>query len=183
MPSGPPGKPSGVLSLAEPRARGERAALSVLLAARRSAVEASTNAQRQLHALVVMAPEVLRDRFRGKTTLQMVDVTCRLRSNSSWDLETRTTAEVLRSLGRRSRTLGDEEVDIKRNAEEDHARQTASGDLPTGIVGSRKYASHRDRIESEQGARQRIKSQTPLAHSDKPRARAGGGKGQRWMRA
>ncbi len=94
--------------LATPRARGERAALSVRLAARRSAVEGSTDAQRQLHALVVMAPEALRGRFRGKTTLQMVDVACRLRIDPRWDLETRTTAEVLRCLGRRSRTLGEE---------------------------------------------------------------------------
>ena len=42
--------------LAQPRAAGQRAALSVRLAARRSAVQASTDAQRQLHALVVAAP-------------------------------------------------------------------------------------------------------------------------------
>jgi transposase len=43
--------------LAQPRAAGHRAALSVRLAARRSAVQASTDAQRQLHALVVAAPD------------------------------------------------------------------------------------------------------------------------------
>ena len=42
--------------LAQPRAAGHRAALSVRLAARRSAVQATTDAQRQLHALVVAAP-------------------------------------------------------------------------------------------------------------------------------
>jgi Transposase len=40
--------------LAQPRAAGHRAALSVRLAARRSAVQATTDAQRQLHALVVL---------------------------------------------------------------------------------------------------------------------------------
>ena len=54
--------------LAQPRAAGERAALAVLLAARRSAVDAATDAQRQLHALVIAAPETLRARFRGQTT-------------------------------------------------------------------------------------------------------------------
>lgn len=58
--------------LAEPRASGERAALSVLLAGRRSAVEAATVAQRQLHALVIAAPEQLRSKFRGQSTTVMV---------------------------------------------------------------------------------------------------------------
>jgi transposase len=41
--------------LAQPRAAGHRAAVAVRLAARRSAVQAATDAQRQLHALVVAA--------------------------------------------------------------------------------------------------------------------------------
>jgi transposase len=48
--------------LAQPRAAGHRAALSVRLTARRSAVQATTDAQRQLHALVVAAPDPLRGR-------------------------------------------------------------------------------------------------------------------------
>ncbi len=63
--------------LAEPRARGDRAALSVLLATRRSAVEATQLANHQLHALVVTAPEPLRTKFRGQTTTE------RLRSRAS----------------------------------------------------------------------------------------------------
>ena len=42
--------------LAQPRATGPRAALSVRLVARRSAVQAAGDAQRQLHALVIAAP-------------------------------------------------------------------------------------------------------------------------------
>jgi len=91
--------------LAQPRARGERAALSVLLCARRSAVEAATAAQRQLHALVVAAPETLRARFRARSTAQMVEMAARLRVNDQSDLETRTTAEVLRALARRIRAM------------------------------------------------------------------------------
>src|SRR3954466_15618786 len=58
--------------LAQPKTGPERAALQMPLPARRAAVEASTDAQRQLHALVVTAPETVRARFRGHTTAQMV---------------------------------------------------------------------------------------------------------------
>jgi transposase len=55
--------------LAQPHAAGHRAALQVRLAARRSAVQAATDAQRQLHALVVAAPDTLRGRLRNLTRL------------------------------------------------------------------------------------------------------------------
>jgi hypothetical protein len=51
--------------LGTPRATGDRQALSVLLAARRLAVQAAGDAQRQLFSLVIAAPEALRGRFRG----------------------------------------------------------------------------------------------------------------------
>ncbi|WP_343913677.1 IS110 family transposase, partial [Ornithinicoccus hortensis] len=46
--------------LGTPRSGGDRQALSVLLAARRSAVNASTDAQRQLFSLLIAAPEPIR---------------------------------------------------------------------------------------------------------------------------
>jgi len=91
--------------LATPRAAGERAALAVRLAARRSAVDASTVAQRQLLALIVAAPETLRSRFRGLTTPATVTAAARLRTSMSWDLETTTTAQVLRELARRVQAM------------------------------------------------------------------------------
>src|SRR5215212_9796610 len=54
--------------LAQPRAAGHRAALQVRLTARRSAVQATGDAQRQLHALVTAAPETLRGRLRNMAT-------------------------------------------------------------------------------------------------------------------
>lgn len=87
--------------LAQPRCDGERAALSVRLTARRSAVDASTTAQRQLHALIVAAPETLRGRLRGKPTTEMVRICTRLRADARWDTMTRETAVVLRTLARR----------------------------------------------------------------------------------
>jgi transposase len=91
--------------LGEPRAGGERAALCVLLAARRSAVEGAGVARQQLHALVVVAPEQLRARFRGRSTRVMVGVAVRLRVDHRRDVESQATAEALRSLARRVRDL------------------------------------------------------------------------------
>jgi transposase len=91
--------------LGEPRAAGERAALSVLLAARRSAADGSRVARQQLHALVAAAPEPLRARFRGHGTRAMVDVAARLRTDRRRDVEWQATVEVLRSLARRARDL------------------------------------------------------------------------------
>jgi hypothetical protein len=68
-----------------------RAARGVLLAARRSAVDARITAQRQIHALVVAAPESLRSRFRAKTTYSVVRIATRLRVSAQQDLETKTT--------------------------------------------------------------------------------------------
>ena len=91
--------------LARPRTGTERKALAVRLAARRSAVEAATVAQRQLHAFVTAAPEALRAKFRGQGTRAMLATAARLRTQPSWDIETTTTTHVLRGLARRCRDL------------------------------------------------------------------------------
>lgn len=87
--------------LGTPRASGDRQALSVLLAARRSAIDAATIAQRQLFSLTIAAPEVLRGKLRGRTLHDQVRIASRLRVNADWDTETTTTALVLRHLARR----------------------------------------------------------------------------------
>jgi transposase len=98
--------------LAQPRAIGPRAALSVRLAARRSAVQAAGDAQRQLHALVIAAPPALRERLRAvRSTRQLVAVCARMRVHSDWDVETASTAATLRSLARRIRELTAEAAD------------------------------------------------------------------------
>jgi transposase len=51
--------------LAQPRRRGSREAIRVLLAAREGAVRARTQAIAQLKALIVSAPQGLRDQLRG----------------------------------------------------------------------------------------------------------------------
>jgi transposase len=94
--------------LAQPRATGHRAALSVRLAARRSAVQATGDAQRQLHALVVAAPDTLRSRLRDLTTPRLVSTCGRLRLQTAWDAETIATAASLRALARRIQLLNTE---------------------------------------------------------------------------
>ncbi len=96
--------------LGEPRETGDRAALSVLLAARRSAVEARTDAQRQIQALVCAVPEALRARFRGKTGRQIVLTGARLRISARHDTETRITTTVLPRLARRCLDLQAESI-------------------------------------------------------------------------
>lgn len=102
----------------EPRSTGDRAALGVLLAARRSAVDARTDTQRQIHSLIVSAPEALRERFRGKTTRQILDIATRLRTNARNDTEMNTTVIVLRRLARRVLELEAETHEHERNLSE-----------------------------------------------------------------
>jgi transposase len=94
--------------LGTPRSSGDRQALSVLLAARRSAVEAGTDAQRQLFSLVIAAPEPVRARFRGLKLPAMLRTAAALRVHPSWDTETTITVTTLRSLARRAQTLSQE---------------------------------------------------------------------------
>lgn len=100
--------------LGTPRSGGDRQALSVLLATRRSAVEAATTAQRQLFSLVIAAPEPLRARFRGQKLPAMVKTAAALRINASWDTETSTTATMLRTLAKRSQGLSKEATEHQR---------------------------------------------------------------------
>lgn len=95
--------------LAQPKTGPERAALAMHLTARRAAVQAATTAQRQLRALIITAPEVVRARFRGQSTTVMVTTALRLRpASASSDLEVREALSVLRTLARRITFLTEE---------------------------------------------------------------------------
>jgi transposase len=92
--------------LAQPKSGAERAALQMRLTARRAAVEAATAAQRQLLALVITAPEVVRAKFRGQSTRAMITTAVRLRPASrGGDVEVTAALTVLRDLARRIRFL------------------------------------------------------------------------------
>jgi transposase len=95
--------------LAQPRSGSERAALQVLLAARQAAVRASADGQRQLHALVVTAPEQVRTRFRGLSTRAMLAAALRLRpAHYAVDVHVFTAMSALKAIARRVRFLEDE---------------------------------------------------------------------------
>ena len=93
--------------LAQPKTGAQRAALQLRLTARRAAVQAGADAQRQLHAMVVTAPESVRARFRGKSTRIMLVTATRLRpaTAAAGDVEVFTSLTVLRDLARRVRFL------------------------------------------------------------------------------
>ena len=88
--------------LAAPRARGDREAMRVLLAARQGAVVARTKAIGQLKALIVNAPESLREQLRRGTTDQQLDKCARLRTLPTHSVEHRTTVRAIRSVSRRA---------------------------------------------------------------------------------
>jgi transposase len=91
--------------LAQPKTGATRAALQMHLTARRAAVEAAADAQRQLHALVVTAPERVRTKFRSRSTRAMITTAHALRVPRSGDAELAAAATVLRGLARRIRFL------------------------------------------------------------------------------
>jgi hypothetical protein len=70
-----------------------------------ASVQAAGDAQPQLHALIVAAPEVLGERTRTWSTHQLVAACARLRVDPDWEVETGSTAATQGSLDRRSREL------------------------------------------------------------------------------
>lgn len=92
----------------------ERHSLSMLLTARRSAVDAAGDARRQLFSLVIAAPEPVRARFRGLKASAMPATALKLRTRASWDIETLTTVTTLRTLARRIKSLTDEAAEHER---------------------------------------------------------------------
>ena len=140
--------------LGGPRSGGDRQALSVLLAARRSAVNAATDAQRQVFSLVIAAPEQVRERFRGQQLPAMMKTAAALRIHPSWDVETATTVSVLRSLARRAQTLSEEAAEhekairvIVRSWRPDLLEQLGVGPIVAATVLC--AWSHAGRIHSE----------------------------------
>jgi transposase len=87
--------------LAQPRARGDREALRVLLATRRCVVDARTKAINQLKALIVSAPPTLRERLRRRCTAEQVRCCARLRVHATHSIEHRVTVQAMRATARR----------------------------------------------------------------------------------
>jgi transposase len=100
-----------------PRRRGDREALRVLLATRRSAGVAKVSAINQLKALVVGAPEELRAELRGLGTDQQVRRCAGLRDRPARSLEHRMTVRALRSTARRIQLLAAEAAGLRAELE------------------------------------------------------------------
>ncbi len=102
----------------EPRRRGEREAVRVLLATRNAAVVARTKALNGLQALVVTAPTRLRSRFSGLSSSQVARQAARLRLSSDRPIEDQATVRAMRACARRAIACGQEadelETELKR---------------------------------------------------------------------
>ena len=88
-----------------PRQHGQRDALAAFQAARRSAIESATDAERQLLALANTAPEQLAVKLRGCTTRTIVTTCERLRTAIITVSSTRAIAEAMQRLAKRIRLL------------------------------------------------------------------------------
>ena len=102
---------SGEATAVPKTADGAVEAIRALRVAYRSAVKARTQAANQLHALLVTAPQDLRDRLRGMKIGDLVETAARLRPGDI-DGPTSATKHALRTLARRYQQLDDETVDL-----------------------------------------------------------------------
>ena len=101
-------------TLALPRTGERREALRLLLIARRSAVDVRREALTQLRAVIVTAPEPLRQQLRRLPEGKLLDRCSRLRRTSSKGADELATRIVLRSLARRVRTATVEAHELER---------------------------------------------------------------------
>lgn len=99
--------------LAQPRRRGDREAIRVLICTREGAVLSRTRAITHLHALVVNAPEGIRNQLRKLTTDELLERCARLRTGPSQSVEHRTTITALRSTARRALACEAEAADLE----------------------------------------------------------------------
>ncbi len=77
----------------------------MLLAARRSAINASTEAQLQVFSLVIAAPEPIRARFRGQKLAAMLNTAANLRCTPPGTPRRPATVVALRTLARRAHAM------------------------------------------------------------------------------
>jgi transposase len=103
--------------LAQPRQRGWREAMRVLLTTREGAILARTKAIVHLKALLVCAPSSLRDQLRRHPTNELVARCSRLRTSPTQTSEHRATITALRTTARRVLTLEAEASDLESQLE------------------------------------------------------------------
>jgi transposase len=99
--------------LAQPRRRGDREAIRVLVCTREGAILSRTRAITHLRALVVNAPEGIRNQLRTLSTDEPLERCARLRTGPSQSVEHRTTITALRSTARRALVCEAEAGDLE----------------------------------------------------------------------
>jgi hypothetical protein len=104
--------------LAQPRRRGDREAVRVLLITRRGAMHARTRAINHLKALIVTSREELRHQLRRQDTSELVARCARLRTLPSHSAEHRATVIALRHTARRILALEAEANDLESEIEQ-----------------------------------------------------------------
>jgi transposase len=140
-------------TLALPRRGKQREALRLLLVARRSAVDVRREALTQLRAVVVTAPERMREELRGLPVGSLLDRCSRLRRTAS-EADELATRLVLRSLARRIQAATKEAELLEREILS-HVRALAPSLLDEPGVGPIVAAqliiawSHHGRLRSE----------------------------------
>jgi transposase len=90
------------VGLSEPRRRGDREAIRVLLTTRGQAITFRTRAISALHALVTSAPDDLRERLRTLPLGQLLQTCAGLRDSSRRSVEESATVLAMRSTARRA---------------------------------------------------------------------------------
>ncbi len=101
------------IGVSEPRGRGEREAIRVLLATRAQAVGFRTRAISALHALVTSAPDSLRERLRSLTLGELLHTCAALRGSSRQSAEEFATVMALRSTARRALACAREAAELE----------------------------------------------------------------------
>ncbi len=140
--------------LAQPRCRGEREAIRVLLTTRQGAVVSRTRAICHLKALLVTAPQGLRDQLRRWPDYELIARCSRLRTCPSKSIEHNSTVVAIRSTARRVLTLEAEAHDLETQLEELVKRQSSKllAEPGVGVVTAAQIIcswSHQGRIRSE----------------------------------
>jgi transposase len=140
--------------LAQPRRRGDREAVRVLLATRQGAVQSRTRAICHLKALVVNAPEALRHQLRKLDTDQLLARCARLRTGPSQSVEHRATITGLRCTARRALALEAEANDLESELEKLMVRLVPQllAEPGVGVISAAQIVnawSHAGRLRSE----------------------------------
>lgn len=99
------------LEIAPKSRNGNVECLRILLVAKRGAIKAWTQAVQGMRALLVSAPDALRDQLRGCTMERLIERCARLRVNSTNCVDA-TTKATLRHLARRCRRLTEELTEL-----------------------------------------------------------------------